>query len=73
MNELFGFLDQSSDGNISLPEIYYLQDITKTVLSKVREEKITLPLGLQGFDANSLQVVCTIFHFFNILDTGEAS
>ena len=61
MNELFEFLDQSLDGYISLPEIYYLQEITKTVLSKVREEKITLPLGLQGLDTNSLQVVYTIF------------
>lgn len=56
MNSLYDFLDQDNDGYISLPEIYYLQDITKTAVPKVHEEHVTLPLRLQGLEEGSLKV-----------------
>ena len=56
VNELYDFLDQDSDGEISLPELYYLQDLTKTIVSKSTEEKITLPLALQGLEEGTLKV-----------------
>lgn len=56
VNELYDFLDQDSDGEISLPELYYLHDLTKTIISRPAEEKITLPLALKGLEEGTLRV-----------------
>jgi len=53
---LFEFLDQNSDGSIVISELYYLHEITKMVASKGQEDKVSIPLALQGLDENTIRV-----------------
>jgi len=57
VSDLYDFLDQNSDGKITLSEIYYLQDIAKTAIPKGQEDNISLPATLQGLDEGSLKVI----------------
>jgi hypothetical protein len=59
VEQLYEFLDQNSDESISLPEFYYLHELTKTVSTKREEEKISLPSTLQGLETGSLRVRIT--------------
>ena len=63
LSDLYDFLDQNSDGKITLSEVYYLQDIAKTIIPKGQEETITLPATLQGLDEGSLKTLQKLNNF----------
>ena len=48
-----------------LNELYYLQEITKMVATKGQEDKVSIPLALQGLDESSLRV--NKFFFYHLI------